>query len=619
MRFHLVSMPWHALGMAPLALSLVRGTLARSHPRVAVTEHFCNIRWAEYLLTATGGRVTPRHYQHVADNGIPLGLGDWVFAGALYDDPGWRDAELRRFAAECGADIGLAREMRALADDFIEAVARDIVAAAPDAVGFTTTFMQNVPSLALARRIKRKSPGTVIIFGGANCDGPMGAAVHRNHPFVDYVVRGEAEAVLPLLVDRILAGSDADGLDGVCWRRDGAPIANPQVRPVVPPDLIPEASYDAWHEVFTASPVREYMAPYLVLEGSRGCWWGERHHCTFCGLNGSSIEFRAKPAERLWSELARLVRRYQILDIVTSDNIMSVSYFTELLPRIAEAGWDLRIHYELKANVRDGQIAQLAAAGVTMVQFGIENFSSRVLKLMDKGVDGGTAVRVLRDCQDHGVSVEWNYLYGFPGERAADYQEVIAQIPALVHLQPPVQGRGSRIGLQRFSPYFDRPELGFRDRRPAAFYENIYDLPDAEINEIAYYFDCADSGISGEVEDALNEALARWERSFPRSYLHVAADDESLVLCDRRAGWPHRTIELTGWQRAAYGGALRRPRGARSLRAWLAGEGMPVDEAELRTWLAGLREQGLVFCDDGSWVALATSRVHAKLAGAGQC
>lgn len=607
-------MPWHALGMAPLALSLVRGTLARSHPQVAVAEHFCNIRWAEYLLTETGGQVTPRHYQDVADNGIPLGLGDWVFASALYGDPGWRDAQLRRFAAERGADIGMAPEMRALAGDFVETVATEIVAASPGAVGFTTTFMQNVPSLALAKRIKEKSPATVIIFGGANCDGPMGAALHRNHPFVDYVVRGEAEAVLPALVDTILSGSDADGLDGVCWWRDGESVANPQARPAVPPDLIPEASYDAWHEAFEASPVREYMAPYLVLEGSRGCWWGERHHCTFCGLNGASIGYRSKPGERLWSELERLVGRYRILDIVTSDNIMDVSYFTELLPRIARSGWDLRIHYELKANVRDEQIAQLADAGVTMVQFGIENFSSRVLTIMDKGVGGATAVRVLRDCQDHGVSVEWNYLYGFPGERAADYAGIIAQMPALVHLQPPVGGRGSRIGLQRFSPYFDRPELGFPDRRPADFYAHVYDLPDAEMADLAYYFDCPDSGISGDVEDALNKALARWERSFPDSYLHVDADDSALVLCDRRAGWPQRTIELTGWQRAAYDDALRRPRNVRSLREWLATKGIPVDETQIRTWLAGLRDQGLVFCDDERWVALATRRVHAKLA-----
>ena len=33
------------------------------------------------------------------------------------------------------------------------------------------------------------------------------------------------------------------------------------------------------------------MSPTLLIETSRGCWWGERNHCTFCGLNGSSMSF----------------------------------------------------------------------------------------------------------------------------------------------------------------------------------------------------------------------------------------------------------------------------------------------------------------------------------------
>ncbi|NRQ36515.1 hypothetical protein HII36_32480 [Nonomuraea sp. NN258] len=67
----------------------------------------------------------------------------------------------------------------------------------PDVVGFTSTLMQNVAGLALARRLKRLRPGLRAVFGGANCDGPMGEALHRNHRFLDFVVRGEGEQVFP--------------------------------------------------------------------------------------------------------------------------------------------------------------------------------------------------------------------------------------------------------------------------------------------------------------------------------------------------------------------------------------------------------------------------------------
>ncbi|MGH3190396.1 MAG: RiPP maturation radical SAM C-methyltransferase, partial [Streptosporangiaceae bacterium] len=614
---HVVSMPWQSLGMPSLAMALVRGILASTDPDITVTEHFCNLAFAEFVTKRSGGRITPRHYQDVADHGIALGLGDWVFAGALYY-PGWREAEMLRFAADRGASIGMAPEMRALAAEFIETVAAGITAAGADAVGFTTTFMQNVPSLALARRIKELAPSTVIVFGGANCDGPMGAALHRNHPFIDYVVRGEAELVLPQLATRILQGSaGAAGIDGVCWWQDGTSVANPQLEPAVPAALIQSPDYAAWHAAFTASPLREYVAPCLVVEGSRGCWWGQKHHCTFCGLNGSTIGYRGRPAERLLHEIERLAADYGVLDIVTADNIMDPAFYRELLPQLAANGWDLRIHFELKANVSEEQIGQLAAAGIIMVQFGIESFSSRVLGLMGKGLAGATAVRVLRDAQDHGISVAWNYLYGFPGERDEDYLRVIGQIPALAHLQPCLQA-GTRIELTRFSPLFEDPRLGFPDRRPAGFYPYVYDLPDAELRDLAYFWDCPDAGIAGDVEDRLSQALAAWIRKFPASYLHMAADDgAALVLADRREGWPRRDIELAGWQRAAYL-ALRRPRSAASLQAALAETDTIVTGHDLRPMLDGLLGQGLVFRDDSDpprYVALATRRVHAKLAG----
>jgi ribosomal peptide maturation radical SAM protein 1 len=619
MTFHLVEMPWHALGAAPLALAIVRGRLSQTHPGLAVTEDYLNIRWAEYLLRQSHGTIAPQHYHLVADKGVSSGLGDWVFAGALYGDPDWQLAAVAHTPPTWDPDASMLLAMRAMAGGFIEQAAASIARQAPDIVGFTTTFMQSVPALALARRLKQLLPGTRIIFGGANCDGPMGAALHRNHRFVDYAVRGEAELVLPQLIDRIIAGDGADGLDGVCWWDGTTPLANPQRRPAVPQQVIPEAEYSSWHQEFRASPVAEYVAPLLVVEGSRGCWWGQRHHCTFCGLNDDTIQFRAKPAGRFFSELARLVTEHHVLDIITSDNIMDPAYFREMLPRLAQTGWDLRIHYELKANVRAEQIAQLADAGLVIIQAGIESLSTRVLKLMDKGVDGPSNVRVLRECQDAGVSVAWNWLYGFPGESADDYWPVIRQLPALAHLEPPGQGWGSRIELERFSPYFQRPDLGFANRRAASFYSSIYDLPPAELDDIAYYFDCDDNGITGDVEDALNQAIATWASQFPASHLYAEPlPDGTLILCDERTGWPQRTVELTGWRKLAYT-ELHRARAPEALHARLA-QAAPQAKAQVpatdavRNWLASMQEQGLVFTDGGKWVALATHRFQPKIA-----
>src|SRR5262249_4097122 len=129
-----------------------------------------------------------------------------------------------RFLAHNGItddETALIRAMRAIAPRFVEHLVAGIAATEPDVVGFTTTFQQNTASLAAARLLKRALPRVRTVFGGANCDGPQGAALHRNFPFVDYVVRGEGEAAFPALLDAIAAGEDPAALDaipGLCRR-----------------------------------------------------------------------------------------------------------------------------------------------------------------------------------------------------------------------------------------------------------------------------------------------------------------------------------------------------------------------------------------------------------------
>jgi ribosomal peptide maturation radical SAM protein 1 len=604
MRICLVSMPWQSVKLPSLPVALLHARLAEIRPCDTVAEYHGYLRWAEFLLESSSGAVTPADYMSVADDGVFHGLGDWVFSGVLYGDPRWRAGVLDDYARRYGVAIEVVRRARSHAERFVEIAVDEILATEPEVVGFTSTFMQNVPSLATARRLKERAPHVIVVMGGGNCDGSMGHVMHRNHPFVDYVVRGEGELAFPELLGCVEAGVRPVDVPGVCWWRGEESVANPQSPRAVPPDVIPRPDFDGWQRALDASGMADHLEPELVLEGARGCWWGEKHHCTFCGLNGSSIEFRSRPAERMWSDIQYLVARHRILDIIMVDNIIDMAYFRDLLPRLAEADWDLRIHYEVKANLQPEQVELLAAAGVTCVQPGIESLSRRVLDLMDKGTTGAINLRTLRECEDRGITASWNYLYGFPGENAGDYDPIIDQLPALVHLQPP--GSVSRLLLERFSPYFDRPELGFRERRPAEMYDHVYDLPERELHDMVYFFDSPPQGIGVGTAKRLHEAVERWQRDYPVSRLLVRdGSGDALVIEDSRVGRPQREHVLTGWRAAAYR-ALERGRDQRSLVQALAAAGHEQTPAGVEDWLAEQVAYGLLFVDDGVHVALAT-------------
>jgi len=220
-------------------------------------------------------------------------------------------------------------------------------------------------------------------------------------------------------------------------------------------------------------------------------------------------------------------------------------------------------------------------------------------------------VRTLRDCESAGLTVSWNWLYGFPGETLEQYAPVMSQIPALSHLQPPAGA--ARIFLERFSPYFENEALGFTPRTTASAYRHVYALAEADLADMVYLFDTVPRGLTEQEAADLHRLVAAWSRGYTDSTLECLPDEGGLVLRDRRVGWPasdHRIEDPA--LRAAYR-ELGAGRSVHGLLGHLAEDGVQLSEDRLTGWLGQLREQGLVFTENGQWISLATTTVPIKV------
>ncbi|MEU9959508.1 RiPP maturation radical SAM C-methyltransferase [Streptomyces sp. NPDC050982] len=607
MKITLVTMPWATLATPSLALGILSRRIQEALPDIETNTLYANIDFADWMEQQGGYGADD--YDYFSLQSYFLGCGDWVFSSALHDDPSWRVAEftdaLKERVDETRMDTCL--RLHRTVPAFVDALARQIVADGPDVVGATSTFQQNVASLALLRRIKELAPGTATMMGGANCDGTQGEALHRNFPCVDYVIRGEAERAFPQTVAAIRDGRTAEmsRIPGLCWRRDGVSVSNPQAGQLLTPAEIPMPDFDAYFDRLRSSRVQSWYEPVLVVEGARGCWWGEKHHCTFCGLNGSAMTFRSKSPHAYLNEILTLAERHHVLDFYAVDNILDMSFLDSVLSKLAEAPFDLRIQYEIKSNMNMSQIVRLREAGVVSVQPGIESLSSRVLKIMDKGVSGTLNVRFLRDAESNGLSVAWNYLYGFPGETPEDYVPIIEQLPALHHLHHPTGA--NRIALERFSPYFDRPELGFPDRRPQQQYALTFDLPESELADLAYLFTTSEQGIDDKLSDRLDTAIAEWTDNHPRSRLTRVDSGDRIRLTNSRPGFDWQSMTLSHPVEVELFRALDDPRSVRELVRRASGIEDGWDEDRVEELLADWRRQGLVFVDADRAVQLATT------------
>lgn len=325
--------------------------------------------------------------------------------------------------------------------------------------GFNCVFDQTLASIAFARRIKRHRPDIVTAFGGAAFHGGVGTHWLEVFPeAVDVVASGDGEEIIVPLVAAVRGERPFAEVHNISFRGgDGRVVTTSHQNCRLSESPAPD--YDDFfallREMREVHGVR-IDAPSLFVESSRGCWWGEKQHCTFCANDALMMSWRSKPAEVVLRDLEGLSQRYGLSRFVFVDEIMPFQYWNDLLPKLAGRTPRFDIFYEQKANLNESRIELLARAGVHRIQPGIESFSTPLLRKMVKGVTGIQNVFSLARCMQEGVSVYYNLLFGFPDDRPEEYEATLATLPALYHLTPP--RHTSWIRLSRFSPLADRKE-----------------------------------------------------------------------------------------------------------------------------------------------------------------
>ena len=478
-------------------------------------------------------------------------IGEWLFSALLFRDnpkhtqyPQVFKPVFEETAREASCSVGYLEEIaHSLAPQFLTWAMTAYDWSEYAVVGFTSTFDQNVASLTMAKLIKDLYPDVRIVFGGANFDGEMGLEYFRAFPWIDYVVVGEGEEVFLPLVKKILLGQEDEIPPGVAHRKDGRIQLKPHSKLFTDFQRMGPPDYDDYFEQLNELEGQGStgLNRILLYEGSRGCWWGEKHHCTFCGLNAQAMQFRAKSPEQVSQELDFLSSRYETTRFRMVDNIIDMKYVDGLFGKFAQSHFDLDVFMETKSNLTKRQIQTLAQGGVKCMQPGIESLSQAQLKEMDKGVSPLQNIQCLKWSRYYNIDISWNILLGFPQETNEDYQRQIELIPSLLHLQPP-ESTG-KLWLERFSPYFMRPQqYGIRIKGPDPAYAYVYDEQKVDLNKIAYDFEYeSDWKVDAELYEELVRQVNEWRARYfsdNRPFLYYAKALSYVTVYDGRFGTP---------------------------------------------------------------------------------
>jgi len=605
----LVNMPWAPADRPSIQLGILTATLDQA--AIASDSHFFNLDFLDLLRQ--------QELASLYSAALPALLGEWMFAVAL--DPGLAavppsplaQQAVVAYAAACSVEPAQLTRLRlelapAFVDQLIERVDWSRLAAAC----FTLTYPQIAAAFALARRLKARWPRLQTIFGGAasQIHAASSAAYLRTFDFIDVMVVGEAEPVLAQVVEVALAGGPWPALPGVHPRAgQGAPTDRGFAR-AARADALPIPDYRPFAAARERLPPesQQLVRTEVPIEFARGCPWATKTPCAFCGFYPTG-GYRPKRAQRVLDELATQRARLGWSTFCVVDSTVTRHQVDHVFARVAAGGADIAFSFvEVRSDLPRRQLEKLRAAGVQLVQPGVEALDDGLLRRLNKGVTLFDNIRLLKWCRELDLEVSYNLLLGIPQATADELNAQLVLLPRLMHLAPPY---AAQLNLVRGSRYWCQSQsFGFGSPKPHALYAEIFP-PALELPQVAYEFS-ADRDLSATraLYDATGRQIRRWQRWWQgsvRPSLTLRQEGERVVVDDRRnPNRPSRSVDVDRRSGAIYRSILDRPRSAREIAVALRWSRQPASVREVEERLAELVDRELVLALGGRHLALAT-------------
>jgi ribosomal peptide maturation radical SAM protein 1 len=394
-----------------------------------------------------------------------------------------------------------------LIPDFLDLVVNIVCNEKPAILGISSVFEQNSSSVAIAKYIKKSIDRAILVVGGSNVSHPMGKALLEIAPMIDYCFSGEADVEFPLFCKKYFEDETLPRSRIIhCSKIDNLELAE-----------IP--NYDDYFqqviELQHKGLVPDDWPRFIPFESSRGCWWGAKSPCAFCGLNTTHLTYRQKTNQRILKELNYLKSKYGINYFNAVDNIMPKDS-NKLIIDLANLGENYKIYYSTRSDIKPALLDNFVKGGVVVLQVGVESLSSNILRKMGKGVTALQNLKLLREARSRQICLAWNFMMGVPGELERDYDKILEILPLIEHFQPPYSWGILRI--DRYSPYFDNSiKYGISNIRPFDEYKLIYP-PETDIDELAYHFYgdyesilSINSELCKKISDKINKWLGLWQ------------------------------------------------------------------------------------------------------------
>jgi len=297
---------------------------------------------------------------------------------------------------------------------YLKSKVDEIIAFAPDIIGFTIFYTNALASLYLAKEIKKLDSRKTILFGGPECYGEASSFNFLNSGSVDLIVIGEGEQTFEELVDYYEKNNAITSIDGTLIKKNGTIIKGGFRSEIEDLDSIPLPDF----KDFSLKSYKNFALPILT---SRGCVG----RCAFCGEIRYWKNFRFRSAQNIIEELKQGVDCYNVREFFFNDSLINgnLPELSKLIDLIIEN--NLNIAWGGYARVNKfmslDMLKRLRKAGCYFLSYGIESGSEKILRDMNKQISLNDAKINLENTVKAQIQTHVNWIVGFPTESWIDF------------------------------------------------------------------------------------------------------------------------------------------------------------------------------------------------------
>jgi anaerobic magnesium-protoporphyrin IX monomethyl ester cyclase len=338
----------------------------------------------------------------------------------------------------------------------------------PAYVGFSCTTSSFLDGIRLAQFAKSVLPEVNVIFGGVHVSF-LGREMMQKHAVIDYVVVGEGEETLAMLMKH---KGDPENITGLICRDQAIDrMVDTGRRPqTLDLDQLPYPAYEklkGYPERYSL-PIFNYpRAPSTSAISSRGC----PYSCSYCDRSVFQKSYRFNSAGYVYNHMRHLNQRFGIRHINFYDdqftfNLKRIEKLTDML---SENPLGMTFNCAVRAeHVNSDLLKRLKIAGCWMISLGIETGDQNLLHSLNRKVNLNMLAQRVRLIKKAGIRVKGLLMIGLPGETEESIQRTRDFLFSL-----PVDD----FNLTKFTPFPGAP-----------VYKNIHNY--GEFNEDWSRMDC---------------------------------------------------------------------------------------------------------------------------------